>query len=121
MDNYESEVPSPEAAKIESPQDRQKAREDALANLFNKALKMREEKTSTAENIAEFKKNLAENPGFIKAMWCGERSCEDQVKEETGASIRCIPFEAEQEVLYEGKCVCCGKPAEKMAYFARAY
>ena len=91
------------------------------ANLFNKALKMREEKTSTAENIAEFKKNLAENPGFIKAMWCGERSCEDQVKEETGASIRCIPFEAEQEVLYEGKCVCCGKPAEKMAYFARAY
>ncbi|VUZ27805.1 Proline--tRNA ligase [Acetobacterium wieringae] len=91
------------------------------ANLFNKALKMREEKTSTAENIDEFKKNLSENPGFVKAMWCGERSCEDQIKEETGASIRCIPFEDEQEVLYEGKCVCCGKPAQKMAYFARAY
>lgn len=91
------------------------------ANLFDKALKMREEKTSTAENIEEFKKNLAENPGFIKAMWCGERSCEDKIKEDTGASIRCIPFDDEQESLYEGKCVCCGKPAQKMAYFARAY
>ncbi len=90
-------------------------------NLFNKALNMREEKTSTAENIDEFKKNLKENPGFIKAMWCGDRSCEDNIKEETGASIRCVPFDHEQEVLYEGQCVCCGKPAGKMAYFARAY
>lgn len=90
-------------------------------NLFDKALKMREEKTSTAENIDEFKKNLKENPGFIKAMWCGDRSCEDNIKEETGASIRCIPFDNEQEVLFEGQCVCCGKPAGKMAYFARAY
>ncbi|MBC3795732.1 proline--tRNA ligase [Acetobacterium tundrae] len=91
------------------------------SNLYDKALKMREEKTSTAENTDEFKKNLKENPGFIKAMWCGERSCEDEIKEDTGASIRCIPFDDEQEVLYEGKCVCCGKPAKKMAYFARAY
>ena len=54
-------------------------------------------------------------------MWCGEGECEDHIKEETGASIRCIPFEEEQENLYEGKCVCCGKAADKMAYFARAY
>jgi len=90
-------------------------------NLFDKALKMREEKTSTAENLDDFKKNLKENPGFIKAMWCGERDCEDTIKEETGASIRCVPFDDEQEVLFDGKCVCCGKPANKMAYFARAY
>jgi prolyl-tRNA synthetase len=90
-------------------------------NLYDKALKMREEKTSTAENMDEFKTRLKENPGFIKGMWCGDRSCEDKIKEDTGASIRCIPFDDEQEVLYEGKCICCGKPAKKMAYFARAY
>ena len=82
---------------------------------------MREEKTSTAVDMDEFKKNLKENPGFIKAMWCEDRACEDKIKDETGASVRCIPFDDEQEVIGEGKCVCCGKPAKKMAYFARAY
>ncbi|WKY43804.1 proline--tRNA ligase [Eubacteriaceae bacterium ES2] len=90
-------------------------------NLFDKALKMREEKTSMAEDMDQFKTVLKKNPGFVKAMWCGDRACEDKVREETGASIRCIPFDEEQETLFEGKCVCCGKPAEKMAYFARAY
>ncbi|MGD9475175.1 MAG: His/Gly/Thr/Pro-type tRNA ligase C-terminal domain-containing protein, partial [Eubacteriaceae bacterium] len=90
-------------------------------NLFDKALKMREEKTSVAAEMDQFKSVLKENPGFVKAMWCGDRACEDKVREETGASIRCIPFDEEQETLFEGKCVCCGKPAEKMAYFARAY
>ena len=90
-------------------------------NLFDRALKMREEKTSTAVDMDEFKKNLKENPGFIKAMWCEDRACEDKIKDETGASVRCIPFDDEQEVIGEGKCVCCGKPAKKMAYFARAY
>jgi prolyl-tRNA synthetase len=88
-------------------------------NLYQKALKMREEKTTTAVNMTEFRNNLQENPGFVKAMWCGDRACEDRIKEETGTSLRCVPFE--QEVIGEGKCVCCGKPAEKMAYFARAY
>ncbi|MGV8905250.1 MAG: proline--tRNA ligase [Acetobacterium sp.] len=95
--------------------------EEIQQNLFDKALKMREEKTSTAENVEEFKKNLKENPGFIKAMWCGDPACEEKIKEETGASIRCIPFEDEQEVLFKGQCVCCDKPADKMAYFGRAY
>ncbi|NLN97579.1 MAG: proline--tRNA ligase [Eubacteriaceae bacterium] len=90
-------------------------------NLFDKALKMREEKTSVALNMTEFEKNLKENPGFIKAMWCGDETCEDSIKEETGATLRCIPLEDEQEILGEGKCVCCDKPADKMAYFARAY
>jgi prolyl-tRNA synthetase len=94
---------------------------DIQQNLFDKALKMREEKTSTAKDMAMFNEKLKANPGFIKAMWCGDRECEDKIKEETGASIRCIPFEDEQENLYEGKCVCCGKVVTKMAYFARAY
>lgn len=90
-------------------------------NMYDQALAMREAKTSEARDMEEFKQNLADNPGFIKSMWCGSRDCEDRVKEETGASIRCIPFEEEQEVIGEGTCVCCGKPAHQMAYFARAY
>lgn len=90
-------------------------------NMFNKALKMREDKTSKAADMTEFKEKLTDNPGFVKAMWCGSRDCEDKIKEETGATLRCIPFEDEQEVIGNGNCVCCGKPAEKMAYFARAY
>ncbi len=90
-------------------------------NLYDKALKRREEKTSSAENLEEFKTKLKENPGFIKAMWCGDEECEDKINEETGATLRCIPFDAEQETIGDGKCVYCGKPASKMAYFARAY
>ena len=69
----------------------------------------------------EFKQRLAENPGFVKANWCGDPACEDKIHEETGASCRCIPFDDEQEVIGDGSCVCCGKHADKMAYFARAY
>lgn len=88
-------------------------------NLFQKALERREQKTSIAINLEEFKENLAANPGFIKAMWCGDRACEDKIKEETGATLRCIPFE--QEIIGDGSCICCSKKAEDMAYFARAY
>ncbi|WP_097158831.1 proline--tRNA ligase [Bacillus oleivorans] len=87
-------------------------------NLFNKAKASREEKTATAATFDEFKKNLSGNPGFIKAMWCGDRACEDQIKEETGATSRCIPFE--QESVSE-QCVCCGKEAKHMVYWAKSY
>ncbi len=95
--------------------------EEIQKNLYQKALKHRDERTSEAKNMEEFKKNLQEKPGFIKAMWCGDRACEDKIKEETGATLRAIPFEDEQEVIGDGTCVCCGKPADKMAWFARAY
>jgi len=93
---------------------------DIQHNMYQKALKMRESKTSFAENMEQFKKELNENPGFIKAGWCGCRECEDKIKEETGATLRCIPFEqnVEKETL---TCVHCGKKADKIAYFARAY
>lgn len=96
-----------------------KTLEDIQNNLYKRALDMREQKTSTAVNIEEMKAKLKENPGFIKAMWCNDRHCEDTIKEQTGASIRCIPFE--QEIIGEGKCICCGSPADKMVYLARAY
>ena len=94
---------------------------DIQQNLYDQALARREAKTSRAASMEEFKKNLADNPGFVKAMWCGNQACEDAIKDETGASIRCIPFDDEQEVIGDGCCVHCGKPADKMAYFARAY
>jgi prolyl-tRNA synthetase len=93
--------------------------EDIQGNMYDKALKMREQKTSVAKDMIEFKENLAKNPGFIKAMWCGSRDCEDKIKEETGATLRCVPFE--QEVIGDGSCVCCGEKKSEMAYFARAY
>ncbi|CRK81037.1 proline--tRNA ligase [Neobacillus massiliamazoniensis] len=87
-------------------------------NLFNKALNHREGRTSKAVNFDEFKETLVNKPGFIKAMWCGETACEEKIKEETGATSRCIPFEQEQ---VSDKCVCCGKEAKKMVYWAKAY
>ncbi|HWO74552.1 MAG TPA: proline--tRNA ligase [Bacillus sp. (in: firmicutes)] len=87
-------------------------------NLFNKAQAAREEKTSTAAAFDEFKTKLSSNPGFIKAMWCGDRSCEDQIKEETGATSRCIPFEQES---VSTQCVRCGKEAKHLVYWAKSY
>ena len=51
-------------------------------------------------------------------MWCEDQACEEKIKEETGASSRCMPFE--QEKISEN-CICCGKPAKKMVYWGRAY
>ncbi|MEL7569667.1 MAG: proline--tRNA ligase [Eubacteriaceae bacterium] len=96
-----------------------KTLEEIQNNLYKRALDMREQKTSTAVSIEEMKTKLKENPGFIKAMWCNDRQCEDTIKEQTGASIRCIPFK--QEIIGDGNCICCGKPADKMVYLARAY
>lgn len=87
-------------------------------NLYDKALVHRNEKTTIATNMAEFKQNLEENPGFIKAMWCGKESCEETIQEETGATSRCIPFEQEK---VSDTCVCCDAPATDMIYWARAY
>ena len=68
--------------------------------------------------MEEFKKVLDTNQGFIKAMWCGNEECENKIKEETGATSRCIPFEQEH---IGDTCVCCQKPAEKMVIWGKAY
>ncbi|WP_275940713.1 proline--tRNA ligase [Neobacillus terrae] len=88
------------------------------SNLYNRAKAHREENTSIAKDIDELKASLEQKPGFVKAMWCGDRACEDKIKEETGATSRCMPFE--QEKVSE-TCFCCGKGAEKMVYWAKAY
>ena len=74
--------------------------------------------TYDAADYLEFEKTINEKPGFIKALWCGEQSCEEEIKEKTGATSRCMPFD---QGLVSGKCVCCGKPAKKMVYWGRAY
>ena len=78
----------------------------------------RDSHTFTATTWDEFVDTVNNKPGFIKAMWCGETECEENIKAETGATTRCMPFEQEQ---LSDVCVCCGKPAKKMVYFGRAY
>ncbi len=87
--------------------------------LYNAALENREKRTYACVNMNEIIKALEENgDGFVKAMWCGEEACEDKVKEVTGVGSRCIPFEQEQ---LSDVCVCCGKPANTMVYWGKAY
>ena len=87
-------------------------------DLLQKAKEHREKKTSTAASMEEFEERLTDNPGFIKAMWCGKRECEETIKERTGATSRCIPFEEEKT---GDSCVCCGETAGKLVYWAKAY
>jgi len=92
--------------------------EDIQKSLLEKARTAQITKTSTATNMEEFNKMLDSKLGFVKAMWCGERACEDSIKETAGATSRCMPFEQESVV---NTCVCCGKPAKKLVYWGRAY
>ncbi|MGD6896991.1 proline--tRNA ligase [Bacillus infantis] len=92
--------------------------EDIQSDLLEKARDLREQKTENAAGMGEFKQALKDNQGFIKAMWCGRRECEDRIKEETGATSRCIPFEQEH---ISDVCVCCGNKAEELVYWAKAY
>ena len=86
--------------------------------MYQKALARREAMTYSAVTFEELKKLAAEQPGFLKAMWCGDQACEDKIKEEAGLSSRCMPFE--QESLFD-VCVCCGKKAKTMVYWGKAY
>ena len=84
--------------------------------LFDRALKTREEKTIEPKDYGEFK-GAVEN-GFARAYWCGGADCEAKIKEETKATMRCIPLEQSGG---EGKCIFCGSSAKDKAIFARAY
>ena len=87
--------------------------------IYSKALAFREEHTTRTDRFEEFKEVLETKKGFLISGWCGSPECEEKVKEETKATIRCIPSEGNNQV--EGHCVACGKPAQKKAYFARSY
>lgn len=87
-------------------------------NIYNRALKFREEKTTHVDTYDQFKKVLDERGGFVMAHWDGTPETEAAIKEETKATIRCIPMDAREEA---GKCVYSGKPSGKRVLFARAY
>ena len=104
LDNLETEIPK----LLDAVQD----------GLFQAALARRANMTYTAKTLDELKDIADNKPGFIKAMWCGDRACEEKLKEYAGVSSRCIPFEQEH---IADTCVCCGKPADKMLYWGKAY
>ena len=92
--------------------------EEIQKNMFNMVKENMEKRTTTAKNMEEFEKNINENQGFIKAMWCGNDECEEKIKELTAAKSRCIPEEQEK---ISDVCVCCGKPATTMVVWGRQY
>ena len=87
--------------------------------LFARAKANLENNTRTCLTLDEVKEFMETKGGFAKTMWCGELDCELKMKEEAGVSSRCMPLE--QEVIGEGKCVCCGKEAKHMIYWGVAY
>lgn len=86
--------------------------------LYQKALDRREGMTFTATTLDEMTKIADEQPGLIKAMWCGDEECELKLKELVGVTSRCMPFEQEH---IADTCVCCGKPAKTMVVWGKAY
>ncbi len=87
-------------------------------NIYNKALKFREENTHKADTYEEFKDIIENKGGFVLAHWDGTPETEQKIKEETKATIRVIPLDAPEE---EGKCIYTGKPSNKRVLFAKAY
>ena len=95
-----------------------KTLEEIQNNLFNKAKKLLEENITTVKTYDEFKNVLQDKGGFLRASWCGNSKCEEKIKDETGATIRVVPFEKERPF---SKCVHCGEEAKEVVYFARSY
>lgn len=87
-------------------------------DMLERARQRRDSQTYTAKNYEEFKQIFAEKTGFVKAMWCGDRECEDKIKEDLAVTSRCMPNDQEK---ISDVCVCCGKPATKMVYWGKAY
>lgn len=86
-------------------------------NIFNKALKLRESMTTSVDTWDDFKEQI-EKGGFVMAHWDGTTETELKIKEETKATIRCIPMDAQPE---EGKCIYSGNPSKCRVVFAKNY
>ena len=87
-------------------------------DLYQRALDFREANTRTAKSYGEFKEILEQEGGFIRAHWNGTRKVEDLIKNETKATIRCIPLHDQPEA---GKCILTGEPSKQEVIFAIAY
>jgi prolyl-tRNA synthetase len=88
------------------------------ASLYERALKFKNKNTTTVDTYQAFNEVVSEQGGFVYAHWCGNAECEDLIKQDTMATIRCIPLDSEGD---SGACVRCGKESGKRVYFAKAY
>ena len=95
----------------------QKLLEEIQTNIYKKALALRESKTTTVDTYDEFKEKI-EQGGFILAHWDGTPETEEKIKEETKATIRCIPLDGDKT---PGKCMVTGRPSAQRVIFARNY
>jgi prolyl-tRNA synthetase len=86
--------------------------------LYQRALDYRETHTTRASSYEEFVAAMEGRPGFVIAGWCGSVECEAQIKAETQATLRNIPFGSGSA---SGACVKCGRPASSEPWFAKAY
>ena len=87
-------------------------------NLLNKAQQFREENTHKADTFTQFKELISNDSGFVYAHWDGSSESEQKIKEETKATIRCIPI---NNSLESGKCIYSGKPSKQRVIFAKSY
>jgi len=87
-------------------------------NMYLRAKIRRDDMTKEVTTLDEMKELSSNENGFIKALWCGKRECEDKIKEEVGVTSRCMPFD---EQGHSGKCVCCGEEADKLVYWGKQY
>jgi prolyl-tRNA synthetase len=92
--------------------------DEMQANIYQKAFKLKAEMTTEVNSYDDFKRVLDDKGGFILAHWDGSAETEAAIKEETKATIRCIPLDSPDE---SGVCVYSGKPSRKRVLFARAY
>ena len=84
--------------------------------LYDRALGFRQAHTQTPQDYSQFCSAVEE--GFALSYWCGDSQCEARIKQETKATLRCIPLEQCSEA---GTCICCGQAATEQAIFAKAY
>ena len=91
---------------------------DIQSNILNKAIQFKNENTFYVDKWEDFVNRLDETGGFIMAHWDGTAETEAKIKEETKATIRCIPFDSPEE---DGVCIYSGKPSKRRVMFARSY
>ncbi|MBM4464309.1 MAG: proline--tRNA ligase [Chloroflexi bacterium] len=92
--------------------------DDIQQSLFQRAKSFLDENSFEVDDYEEFKRIIERDGGFVYAYWCGSGKCEAAIKEDTKATIRCIPFHQKERA---GRCILCGKEAGEQAVFARAY
>lgn len=92
--------------------------EEIQESLYEQAAEFQRKNTHEVFDYDTFKEIIAERGGFVRALWCGEESCEQQIQSETKATNRCMPFDVDE---VKGECICCQKSAKHLAVFAKAY